>query len=134
MPLSPAEVRAFRLDSASTDLLWQTISRYVSLIRYNLPELGALAGLQGSYSPTAKEIELAKQEVAQPGRYRTQLLHQTYMNINSLLIAAEPALGAINSRETLMAHLGSGALDPYFYPALAQFAPLVVADLIPDEA
>ena len=32
-----------------------------------------------------------------------------------------------------MAHLGGGAMDSYFYPALAQFAPLVVADLIPDE-
>ena len=128
MPLTDSEILAFRNDSSSNELLWQVVSRYISLMLYNPAELGALTGKAGDYIPTAKETQLAKEEVKQPGRYRTQLLHQIYMNINSLVP------GTVTTREGLMKFLGDGTIQSHFYGALSQFAPTVVNDLIPDEA
>ena len=133
MPLPPSEILSTINDDASDKLLWLTVSRYISLIRYNPAELGSLTGADGDYTPTDKETELAKQDLRQPGRYRTQILTQVYANINTLLAAAESTLGPIDTRSALMDLLGDGSLEPYLFPALSQFAAGVAGDLIPDE-
>lgn len=124
MPLPQSEILEFRNDTSSDKLLWQVVSRYISLMLFNPAELGVLTGRDGNYIPTENETTLARQEVDQPGIHRGRLEHQIYMNINSLIPAE------INTREELMEALGSNSIESHFYAALAQFAPAVVDVII----
>ena len=124
MTLPQSEILEFRNDTSSAKLLWQVVSRYISLMLFNPSELGQLTGADGDYIPTENEVTLAEQEVFQHGVHRGRLEPQIYMNINSLIPAE------INTREELMEALGNDSILPHFYAALASFAPAVVDVII----
>lgn len=126
MPLSPDESLKLQRDSDSDDLLWSPIRRFMSLLLMNPEALGAQLGLSSPYVPTEKERQLATLEARNPGRFRNQILSQTYDNIETVLPNTAEA-------SEVMAGLRDGSLHGDLMSALVEFAPKLADVLIQDE-